>query len=356
MKSGRIAVLLFTLLSAPALAQADLPPFAEQEAPPAPDYASPYAWAATGEAPSAASIVSQGATPAADDPQADVFFIYPTTSSARDRWNEDAADRQLNAWTDMSSIARQAGIFNGCCRVFAPRFRQANFVDQNGERELALALAYADIEAAFDYFLSHHSEGRPFIIAGHSQGGYLVAELLEKRISGTPLAGRMIAAYAIGVAVAEGEAAVRFPDIPACTTALEGGCFLQWNAVTGEADVGAMASRMEAMFTATYGDVPGREIVCTNPVSFAADRPATLAAESLGALPGDPGAGPLLPIVAGKVAASCQRGVLVVEADPALGLVPLPGGVMHYHDMGLFYEDLRQNAILRVNAFVAAAE
>lgn len=357
MKPIIASALLAALAPVAATAQDALPAFADQQPPPAPDYSMPYAWAATSGAPGAAAIVPEGASPMAQDAPADVFFIYPTTSAARDRWNDDVADRRLNAWTDMSSIARQASIFNGCCRVFAPRYRQASFIDQNGERELALALAYEDIDAAFSYFLEHHSNGRPFIIAGHSQGGYLVADLLEKRINGTPLADRMVAAYAVGMAVAEGEAAARFADIPVCAAASQTGCFVQWNAVTPEMDVDFMAERMEAFFVERYGeDAPGRQIVCNNPVSFDADVPATTATQSLGAVPGDPGAAPVLPVVAGKVAARCQRGVLVVEADPSLHLEPLGGGVMHYHDLGLFYEDVRQNAVARVNAFLAKDE
>ena len=34
-------------------------------------------------------------------------------------------DESTNQWTDESVIARQAAVFNACCRVFAPRYRQA---------------------------------------------------------------------------------------------------------------------------------------------------------------------------------------------------------------------------------------
>jgi hypothetical protein len=36
-----------------------------------------------------------------------------------------------------------------------------------------------------------------------------------------------------------------------------------------------------------------------------------------------------------------------------LELKPLPGtGVMHYHDFGLFYADIRANAVPRTKAFL----
>jgi hypothetical protein len=44
--------------------------------------------------------------------------------------------------------------------------------------------------------------------------------------------------------------------------------------------------------------------------------------------------------------------MLVVYPAPGLDLAPLGGGVMHYHDYGLFYEDIRENAVLRARAFL----
>ena len=41
----------------------------------------------------------------------------------------------------------------------------------------------------------------------------------------------------------------------------------------------------------------------------------------------------------------------MVEPDPALDMKPLPGGSMHYHDFGLFYADIRADAVRRARAF-----
>ncbi len=352
---GSIACLGGLLLASlpAAVAHAELPDFEDAVAPPAPDYADVSSWAATLDAPGMAAIVPKGAIPAAEDAPVDVFYIHPTTFRSRNEWNQKMDDELTNAWTDVSTIARQASVFNACCRVFAPRYRQASFNDKNGGRDKALALAYEDISAAFDYFLEHFSKGRPFIIAGHSQGGYLVAELLEKKINGTPLADRMVAAYGIGMAVAEGEAKLRFPEIPICNSPDQTGCYLQWNALRADSDIDAMADRSEAYFVNRYGDMPGKQIVCVNPISFTGGEDLAPADQSKGAVPGSPGVGPVLPIVAGKVSARCVRGQLAVEFDPALDLSELPGGALHYHDFGLFYEDVRENAIVRVNSFLA---
>lgn len=347
----RLALLSAIFICA-AAAYAEPPAFADQVPPPPPDYARSAAWAAGLHGPGASTAVPIGATLAARRPVADVFFVHPTTFRSDSRWNQDIADTATNEWTDASSIARQASIFNGCCRIFAPRYRQASFLDRDGGRTKALDLAYGDIERAFDRYLRVENRGRPFILAGHSQGAWLIAKLLERRIDGTPLARRMVAAYVIGVNVAEGDFGRRYRQLQPCDTPLQTGCVVQWNAVLPDADLPAIARRSEQAFVDRYGDVPGRTTLCVNPLTFDRGRPS--AAASKGALPGEPGAGPLRPLVPGKVAARCEQGLLVVTADPTLDLAPLPGGSLHYHDLGLFYADVRANAVARVRAWIRA--
>ena len=63
------------------------------------------------------------------DTLADVFFLYPTTFTAKKDANQSNAfigDENLNAKTDYSTILFQASVFNQHCRIFAPRYRQAH--------------------------------------------------------------------------------------------------------------------------------------------------------------------------------------------------------------------------------------
>ncbi|MGY8791817.1 MAG: DUF3089 domain-containing protein, partial [Pseudomonadales bacterium] len=69
-----------------------------------------------------------------------------------------------NEITDSWVMRDQASVFNGCCDVYAPRYRQAtlySFTDtsevKNGEQ--ALELAYGDVKTAFKYFVDNHNEG-----------------------------------------------------------------------------------------------------------------------------------------------------------------------------------------------------
>lgn len=347
-------LLLLASCSVSLAANAQVPSFADQAPPPVPDYAVAASWAAGPFGPGASAAVPKGATPAQRNAPADVFYIHPTTYRSQVQWNQNVADQETNHWTDVSVIARQASVFNGCCRVFAPRYRQASFLNKDGARELALELAYGDIERAFDYYLAHENHGRPFIIAGHSQGGWLIAELLEKRIDGTPLQKQLVAAYIVGINVAEGDFGLRFKHVPICDKPAQTGCAVQWNAVLPEADLPKMASQYQTTFVKKYGDGPGKTTLCVNPMTFDRSRPVATARQNKGAVPGDPGEGALRPLIRGGVAARCDQGMLVVDPSPALDLKPLAGGVMHYHDLGLFYADVRANAVLRVSNWLKA--
>ncbi|WP_372732408.1 DUF3089 domain-containing protein [Novosphingobium sp.] len=285
----------------------------------------------------------------------DVFYVHPTTfRSARNEWNQRPGDVEADRWTDESAILRQASAFTGCCRVWAPRYRAAsvNAVISSTHRDEAFALAFTDVERAFDWFLANVSKGRPFILAGHSQGAKHISDLMQKRIDGTALQGRMVAAYIVGINLGQGEFGPRrFKSIPVCSRPAQTGCALQWNAVLAGSDLEKKLAPYRAFYTAQYGTQDGWEPVCVNPVTFDSARPASLSAEALGAAPGTPGLGPMKPLRAGAVAVRCDRGLAVVHLAPGLDLEPFPGGTMHLHDIGLFYADVRANAALRVKAW-----
>ncbi|MCY1672910.1 DUF3089 domain-containing protein [Novosphingobium sp. SL115] len=322
-------------------------------APPAPDYADAANWAAGPAGPGAAAALPAGASAAAVNSPADVFYLHPTTDRSPTLWNQDTRDAASNRWVDESTIARQASVFSACCAIYAPRYRAATYkaLGSAAHRDAAYALAYTDVERAFDWFLKNVSKGRPFIIAGHSQGAKHVGDLLEKRVEGTPLRKRMVAAYIIGINIAEGEFGRRFKQTGPCNTPAQTGCVLQWNALAAGANLPMVAGAFEKSFTDVYGQVPGQQMLCINPVTFDARRPAATTDEAKGAVPGDPGTGPMLPLRAKAVAVQCQRGMAMTYAMPGLDLKELPGGSLHYEDVALFYEDIRANAVVRVKAW-----
>ena len=139
------------------------------------------------------------------DSLADVFFLHPTTFTRESDTmpsNARIDDAYINAKTDYSTILYQASVFNQHCRVFAPRYRQAhiqNFYSADTNKsKAAFEQAYSDIKTAFEYYLTHYNQGRPIIIAGHSQGAFLSERLLKEFFEDKPLSLQLVAAYIIG--------------------------------------------------------------------------------------------------------------------------------------------------------------
>ena len=163
---------------------------------------------------------------------ADVFFIHPTTFYRPAAWNADLGKEKLNRFTDQSTIRHQASAFNAAGRIYAPRYRQATlysfFDEQTPNGQAALDLAYADVKAAFQYYLVHYNQGRPIIIAGHSQGTAHATRLLHDFFDNDPkLRRQLVAAYLIGFKVKPDE----YQTIRLCPDSLATGCFISYNSV-----------------------------------------------------------------------------------------------------------------------------
>src|ERR1041385_3400115 len=101
--------------------------FSHYKVPPPPDYSLGKNWAALPTVKDSADVVPYGS--GLKDEQAnakvDVFFIHPTMYYKGKSWNADVDDKATNHLVDKFPIREQASIFNGSCKVYAPRYRQA---------------------------------------------------------------------------------------------------------------------------------------------------------------------------------------------------------------------------------------
>jgi hypothetical protein len=366
MPTARIS-LLFTVMLAGilcgaragvALAQAPGEPESPPVRLPAPDYARPDAWAALPGHPSAADAVppdSDAANLQADAP-ADLFFVHPTTYMAirvkNARYDEPGATRER---VDFNVLGYDAAAFNACCRLFVPRYRQASIASFLAPRPRSLAafeLAYSDVARAFDYYVSHHNGGRPFIIASHSQGSLHAMRLLQDRIVGTPLQRQLVAAYLIGWAVPED---VERTGLPVCRSALQSGCVIGWNTATPTQTLDFMRGRAVFWLDGRYQLLADKDIVCVNPLTWTKDGGAPAAA-NLGSLPPSRPGEPLEPTIPELTGAVCEDGVLHVflphEIRYFVGYHPNLGS-FHRYDYNLFFANIRRNATERVAAFLA---
>src|SRR5262245_23457343 len=124
----------------------------------------------------------------------DCFYVYPTIST-------DAADN-----SDMTAdpaernvIRAQFARFGSRCRLFAPLYRQITLVGlrkvmaaPDGLAGLGRGMAYDDVLDAWRYYLEHDNGRRGFVLIGHSQGAFILTELIKNEIDGKPIQSRMV--------------------------------------------------------------------------------------------------------------------------------------------------------------------
>lgn len=165
------------------------------------------------------------------DSTVDVFFLYPTSFTSNKfagAANAAIDDAAINAKTDYTSILYQASVFNQHARVFSPRYRQAHignfFTKDTSFAKAAFDTAYSDITRAFEYYLQHFNNGRPIIIAAHSQGSMMAERLLKDFFENTTLKNKLIVAYIAGWPVPKNY----FTSLPICRDSLQTGCICSW--------------------------------------------------------------------------------------------------------------------------------
>jgi len=333
--------------------------FAESPSPPTPDYALSQNWASLPGREDSVDAVTVGTEggDAQANARTDVFFVHPTTHYSRSGWNAAVDDQTINQRTENGALRHQASLFNGCCRIYAPRYRQAAlaaFVDTGGNGIPALELAYTDIKAAFEYYMAHYNQGRPFILAGHSQGARHGIRILAEEIEGKPFAAHMVAAYLVGYPLKLTAGGQPFERTELCKTATQTGCVVNWNTALEGGDtqkfrpvIDLSLGMPEVQRTANGAQV------CINPLNWSVNGAAD-AELHLGALPfaRDPNT-PLGPLHKNLIRARCEAGYLFVS-DPGeeFQRLVMPGGNYHNYDYNLFYMNIRENAIARSRAFV----
>lgn len=326
---------------------------------PTPDYADAKNWAALPSRPGLTALVPKGtASPAVDAP-ADVFFIHPTGYLNGGDWNSPMDPNTATEENTRWMMANQASVYNGCCAIYAPRYRETSiyrYFDKSDIADKARDLAYSDVDRAFTYFLEHYSKGRPFIIASHSQGTEHGFRLLRERIDGTPLAKRLVAAYLIGFQITDKDAAA-LKTVHVCASADDTGCFIHW-ATWGEGGKPTFLTK--------------DKLVCVNPLSW--QRDGGMAGKSLNAgaepiegdfalnfLGGDAPKGTLFGPLAAPLPhwtwAACRDGVLTVSDQSGGPFKRMDMGGKNYHgmDYALFAMNLRENAKARVAAAMTHA-
>ena len=305
---------------------------------PAPDYSDLKFWSASPLKDDTSDQIPDFLKDEVRDTRADVFFIHPTSYFGEEKtspWNADLRDTVVNKTTDQLSILMQSTVFNGSCRVFAPRYRQGNmeafYVFDTPEAKAAFDLAYQDVKTAFLYYLKHFNNKHPIIIASHSQGSLHAIRLLQEFFDDKPLVNQLVCAYVVGYPIAKGD----FKKLPIGEKSDQTGCFVGWcTYAKGEFPKGISAAK--------------KNDFCVNPLTWTTAEQWASPDLHQGIMFG------FDKIVPHTVGAGIEPTTKVLWIETPVVLDEKKGPIKNYHvyDYNLFWMNIRQNVKERIDAYL----
>jgi hypothetical protein len=279
----------------------------------------------------------------------DVFYVYPTSySKSTDGPDYCAVDNVVMVKGANGAFNRQATAFVTVGNIYAPYYRQADagYVlsnpDVQAQNEAIRLVPAADCIAAFNFYLDHFNSGRPFILAGHSQGSNILLEILASIRTRPEVLDKMVAAYVIGFSVTQ----QYLDENPPLKFA------------TGPDDTGVIIS-----YNTEAAGVPSNPVVregalAINPITWTRGATPALKEQNFGSIKVITAAlcdvTPIMGLASAQV--DTARGVVVcASVDPAAYALPgWPAGVYHSYDYPFYYYNIRENAQARVDAYLAA--
>jgi len=261
----------------------------------------------------------------------DVFFVYPTQYFEGEWWNASVDDESINEITDAYPMRLQASAFQMGGKLYAPRYRQAHigvFSWQDSTSYAALELAYEDVKAAFEHYLTHWNQGRKIILAGHSQGSWHLRWLLQEFFDGRPLQSQLIAAYGPGFDWYASD----FTTIPPCHTPEQVGCVCSWMTYGGD-------------YKPPWLGYKDEDPICTHPVTWTDSILCNAPEEHRGVV-----LSKMKFKYQGALEACVDQGVLSLATPNVPFGRQLQRDNWHIGDINLFWLNIRDNARMRAIA------
>ena len=252
---------------------------AAQDAPKPNDYSDPKSWLCRPGAHDACDIDESATVVAADgrltketwkaDPDApiDCFYVYPTVSTdpgQNSDMNPDPAE--------INVVKQQFARFASKCRPYAPIYRQITLAGLRkalGAPGAALAwdqgVQYDDVRDAWNYYLKNDNKGRGVVLVAHSQGSFILIDLIRREIDGKPVQKQLVSAILMGtvVPVPKGkDVGGAFQQIPLCHSATQTGCLITF---------ASFRSTVPPPANTLFGRVPDANMAaaCVNPAALA---------------------------------------------------------------------------------------
>ena len=297
--------------------------------PSAPSYDSLFYWAFHPQRDDAKPLLPKNYSDSLFDynPLVDVFYIHPTSYHSGNNWNASLEDSVVNVSRTDYLLQNQASVFAGLARLYAPYYRQMHidsYTDlSNGYP--AFHLAYSDVRTAFLQYWKHWNKGRPFIIAGHSQGTNHAERLIKEVIlSDKKMFKQLKIAYLLGMPITSIS-----DGFSVCEDENQVDCFVSWR----------------SFGSGFYPSNPiGDSIVSVNPIHWKTDNVQSDYINHLGIL-----------FPSGKLkyphslSVKNHQGMLWVERPKGLLLRFYKRDDYHVADINLFWLNMRENLRLRLS-------
>lgn len=198
-------------------------------------------------------------------PPVDCFYVYPTVSTDPDvnsDMNPDPAETNV--------VLQQFARFGSKCRTFAPIYRQITLAGlrqrlSGGTLPFESGVQFNDVRDAWRSYVQRDNQGRGFVIVGHSQGAYVLTELLRQEIDGKPIQKQLVSALILGATfpVPKGkDIGGALKNIPLCRKPGQIGCVVNFS---------AFRSTLPPPVNTLFGrpSDPAMSGSCTNPATLA---------------------------------------------------------------------------------------
>ena len=161
----------------------------------------------------------------------DTFYIYSTIYFGANEGDPDYATLDNREMLDGIKVEEES------TNLFIPLYRQASmrlagdtWKNTGSIEEAIKSTPYGDITAALDYYFENYNQGRPFVIAGHSQGSAILRHVLKHYFKEHPdYYERMVAAYAIGYSITKEDLEAN-PHMKFATGETDTGVIISWHA------------------------------------------------------------------------------------------------------------------------------
>ncbi len=278
----------------------------------------------------------------------DVFYVYPTISSFRRR----AKHHNMNIFNPVWRLfawyvtGQHTAVFEEDCNIYAPYYRQVGIESLQmtvEEYHRYAHKAYLDVRMAFHHYIKYDNRGKPFILAGHSQGSIMLLELLKKEFKTEELQSKLIAAYLIGFSVTDADLAAN-PFLKIAQGEDDTGSIITYNTGTTK-----YKKPLPIVLPGTY---------CVNPLNWRTDSEYADSDLHLGAVFLKIGKKNHFeyPAYTGAFI-NPQNHMLMIDEPMAIRLLRLAhiAGAklaIHSFDYAIFFRNLQKNVKTRIKAFI----